>query len=366
MKIHLLLFLFVISFNWGAAQAVTCILTDYDNTPSINYRLDNLPDDILLGYVGDDNVWNYSHLRSPVQYKYDYKDSNNGMYHHLFESSDIMLVDPWGTERYYRKGSSGLVTVGIIEKSNDNDLLVKNYISPLAIPKKEPNRRYKNEGKFEIIIESWENSYLSKNNRGKIKIIGEEEISRQRDASGVMYLPGEVLNVLRTSVKKYVDIETFEYVEDKWQSVESSIVEDMNIDITYYQEEYIFRDVTTNDVVCIAYMNNYGQIESVLYKSSNIETIKVFDKSNSEEFILHPTVSFGNIRFDFLGFEAGYYRLKVYSILNEEVWNKSYELNGDRTFKEDLSFLSKGTYSYTLLDNNGNRLLFRRFGIIKP
>ncbi len=348
-------------------QVLVGVLGDYGVDEPINYRMDNLPSDIDLGVTGNNNIWNFSHLRSPVQYPFTYQDASKGMYQHLFDNSDYMLLDPWGVEYYYQKTGDNLKLVGNIQfdKGNNNPL-IQHFISPLLIVNKDANLERKYSGQFEMIIESWENAFLQENGLERVKIVGEIEVRRSKDATGVMYLPGEVLNVSRSIIKSTTELQVLQWNGDDWAVADLDLLTSMNLNIPFYSEEYHYKDLKTDQIACVVYMNKFNQVESVMFRSSDIENIKTYDNSSSQEFILHPTVSFGDIRLDFLGFAPGAYELEVFSILGAKIWTNTYHIAGDITFKEDFGSLAKGHYQYTLRDKNGNRILTRRFAIIKP
>jgi len=76
-------------------------------------------------------------------------------------------------------------------------------------------------------------------------------------------------------------------------------------------------------------------------------------------------VSYGSVRLEFLNFEEGRYMLIIRDIIGKEIWRNSYHIKGPTTIKEDLSFLSRGTYTYTISDIDRNVFVTKRLAIIK-
>ena len=68
---------------------------------------------------------------------------------------------------------------------------------------------------------------------------------------------------------------------------------------------------------------------------------------------------------NFQNFEKGRYSLVIYNTIGSRIWSNSYDISGDTTLKEDLSFLPRGTYIYTILDEYQNAIVTKRLAIIK-
>ena len=84
-----------------------------------------------------------------------------------------------------------------------------------------------------------------------------------------------------------------------------------------------------------------------------------------EQFVVYPTISYGDVGVQFFGFKEGAYKLELYSILGTKIWTQTFYVNGNASYSADLSFLPKGNYQYSLIDPNGYRVLSKRLGIIK-
>lgn len=354
--------------SWS--QSVPSILLVPDHEAITFYNLDNLPEDINLGSPGSDNVWNFSLLRSPVALRFNYKAASKGKYAHLFPEATLVLRDPWGIEKYFKVDNSGYRTVGEVlpARSKGDQVLIKNYEiagTSWSLDKINKRERY-NSIMWTVVLDSYQMKELGLNRTKDIKIEVNEDIVETLDASGVMYLPNSVENASRIRRQKNTEVALYEKQDDQWVAIDVNIIEEIPLEIPRYVEEYIFVDLDSQIELASVAINEYGSPSSVLYKSTDIESAKSHSLSSGKQFVLHPSTTFGDIRLDFIGYPPGNYRLEISNVIGRKVWTQNYTINSDKTLKEDLSFLPKGTYQYALLDEQYNRILVRRLAIIKP
>jgi hypothetical protein len=95
------------------------------------------------------------------------------------------------------------------------------------------------------------------------------------------------------------------------------------------------------------------------------EDLKVID-DKTKDVILYPNPTYGNIKIELINYPPDYYQLEIYNIIGKVVYRKSnfdYKIN---TIRDDVSFLKKGSYLYSILDRNGKKLITKRLVIITP
>ena len=72
------------------------------------------------------------------------------------------------------------------------------------------------------------------------------------------------------------------------------------------------------------------------------------------------------VRFKLFDLDAGQYQIRFYNILGKRLFERTYDLAGTETIELNIGHLEKGTYLYSLLDKNGNKLITKRLIVLKP
>ena len=364
------LWICIVSTQIAYSQSISCLLTSPSNSERLYYKLDNLPEDISVGKPGQNNLWDFSGLRAPVVHTFRYQSAEKGKYFHLFPTADYTLLDAWGSEKYFRsKGSDYQLLAEVIPARNARSQpIIKKYDIPLVLFNwdKLGKKEAYSSGMWSVTLEEYELRDFGIDQINRLKIEVNEDVTETMDASGLIYLPNSIENVSRIKRQKNNEITVSSWTDGEWVPINSSILKKLKIEVHSYIEEYLYVDLKTKDIVALVNMNQFGSPGSVLYKSSDIDNAITYNPDKGQQFILHPSTTFGDIRLDFIGFSSGKYTLELSNIIGKKIWTQVYTVNRDMTLKEDLSFLPKGTYQYTLLDDQHNRILTRRLAIIKP
>lgn len=200
--------------------------------------------------------------------------------------------------------------------------------------------------------------------------------SRQSDvdAWGTLDLPNGSFNVLRlkstdeTDTQIAAKVSTFGIPNPTWQSPA-----DLGFDVSTFP--FLGADTTIsydfwNDVekMPILSMNANASNTAASFAAyygdfpTNTEAIR----SNETRVRTYPNPAFDKLNIELSNFENNNYTIKMYNIIGKQIWEKSYAVQDERTIKLDVSKLRKGTYLYTIFDENGRRVTTRRFIIIKP
>lgn len=111
--------------------------------------------------------------------------------------------------------------------------------------------------------------------------------------------------------------------------------------------------------------NEPDRITELYYKSA--ATTNVFGFAGATQSIQafpNPAVNTLNLKLE--NFDAGKYQIKVYNIIGRELMAIQQTLTGSDTIQVDVSSLNKGTYLYSIIDNNGNTIATRRVMIARP
>ncbi len=336
----ILCFVFLLSAI-GEAQFNPCALGGDVQSRTVGFKLDQLPDDSYdLGKSGSGNIWMFSGLQSSVYEEYLFVPARGKHHHQLFPEADYVLLYPDGTEVFYIVDQGSWSIVGeITGDTQSTQPRTTQYRIPL------------------------EGCYSSSMGHTKVygslftfssKTLGDVavrlDVKEEGDANGKLYLPQGVYDAYR--IKRSISYSYEALIQTEFSKVDYT--------------SYLFIDKDTGELLLEVRMDTAHKIAWIRYKSTD-EGIPDRLHLGESQFVLYPTMSFGdNIRVDFTNFNPGSYTLEVYNIMSKKLWSKSYSIQGDRTIKIDLSFLPKGTYIYTLMDGNMNRIVARPLAILTP
>lgn len=303
------------------------------------YKYDALPDPVEMTEDIVENRWMFNGLQSAKYSEYRYEVAEEGKYSYDFPEADYVVLHPDGSEVYYIKDRDKWQIVGeaSIQQGNKQPVIV-HYQIPLdgCFPSPTQPRSFYG-SPFEYV-----------NTRGE-KVQMRINIIDGSAYSGKLYLPEGVYDAYR--VERSV---TYDY--------------DLSVADIFAKKafvSYYFLDIVTQELLMEMRLDTDRSVKWIKYKSTR-GSEPVINVKGRNQFALYPSTSFGdNLRLDFLNFGRGAYTFEVYNIMGKKMWTQRYLIDGDTTLKEDLSFLPRGTYIYTLLDSGKNRVITRRFSIIK-
>ncbi|MEE9372845.1 MAG: T9SS type A sorting domain-containing protein [Saprospiraceae bacterium] len=336
------------------------------------YKLDNLPDDINLDFQGNRRAWNLSMLSAPTAHKYLFSSVTTSDYSIFFPQADMMSYDLWKNEKYYKKIGDGLFELGevINPTLGSANLLIKKYTDPrpIYVMNYTMNVPIKYEAKWEVVLNGKELSELSGISTSLFKIEGVEQIEETIEDFGILFLPRKRFNsviklerIIASDIRLYMSTG-----KDAWEEIDfPQGMEQFPLDLALRRKEVIFLAEESSEWLAFIELDKDDQIKNALFKSSP-EQIKRSGGYGESNFFLYPNPTFGIVRLDFVNLPKDIYDLEVYNIIGKKIWAEEYAINGYTTIKVDLSFLSKGTYLYSLTDKSGKKLFTRKMAIVNP
>ena len=368
--IFCLLFLFV-CFQ-GDAQETSYRMQLPEKGDVFYYKLDNLPDNILPSLEGERNVWNLSMLSAPTAHEFTFKSSSQGEYFNFFPQSTIVSIDIWKNEKYYEKYGSGLFIVGEVLKNgmSSSNVLVIKYTDPKPVfnERYAANDTQEYAAKWEVVVNASDIKDYRGDKNDLVKIEVSEEIEEEIINSGIVFLPRERYNSafeLERRISSTINF-FFKRGSDEWKELGQDIaLELLPVTILNFKREILVMTEERKEWLANMTLDSEGNVQNVLFKSEK-EQVNNSTSYDEKSFFLYPNPSFGLVRLDFVNLPKGTYDLEVYNIIGKRIWSQSYEISGYTTIKEDLGFLSKGTYLYSVKDRSGKKLLTRKMAIINP
>lgn len=129
----------------------------------------------------------------------------------------------------------------------------------------------------------------------------------------------------------------------------------------------------TNDVkeeVAVLTLNNdQSQVAGVRFKAEQTTSATepdFLDAPGSPSVTAFPNPAIDWVRFDYHNLPEDDYRLKIYTLIGNAVWDESYHLSGSKFIRLDLDKFRKGTYLYSLANKKGDVIGTKRLVVLKP
>lgn len=374
MKIHVL-FIGLLCFTTSLLAQIT---VDNETFPQVGDTLftntDNLPTGIDLGVAGENQEWNFTSLSAPFTTSNVFKAANTGLNFPLFPNTEIVVELQAGVEAYYNLTSSAVEYAGYVgEDPIGLGIEAVTQFSPKYIERRSP-MNYGDTHQMEanltlpfasedIPIDIFGDFPVTPDSiRIRIAFDRSDEI----DAWGTMRIPGGLYDVLR---EKRVEIRETR-VDAKipflsWQDVTDLLpLEALGADTT--TTYYYFSNEAKEPIAVARTRDNEQTITSIEYKAENVMTSLNNLEAKKPGVYAYPNPAIVDVRFEFTNLERGLYHLKIYNILGLEIWKKSYQINQSLTDSVRLSGFRKGTYLYSLEDNDGKTLMTKRLMIVRP
>ncbi len=337
--------------------------------------IDNLPANLNITPPGPNQRWDYTALQAPFTRQTIVRPIGEGPRRDDFAAATFTLPLSNDAEAYYRVTNTLLQLVGVYGEAPANlGMKALMRFQPPITERRAP-MRYRDENHMDAAM----SLLLDANDlppavlqqlpltpdslRIRIKIARKDVV----DAWGKLTVPGGIYNVLR---EKRIEIrETRLDVKVSafpWQDI-SDLIPNSELtgrDTTVY---YAFFSNEVKEPVAIVTMDKSDQRPiQVVYKANdqnaNIQNVKTLKPS----VYAFPNPAIVNVRFEFSNLPAGYYKLVLYNIIGTEVWSQQYYINGQRTERVDVSNFRKGTYLYSLRNEQGHTIATKRIVVVRP
>lgn len=101
-----------------------------------------------------------------------------------------------------------------------------------------------------------------------------------------------------------------------------------------------------------------------IYKTTKPPVLSNCDKQKHKIF-LYPNPSYGEFKIQFVDQEKGNYDFIIYNVIGEKIYSKSLDVKAINSVLDiNLEGMRKGTYLYSIMDENGERLVTKKLVII--
>ena len=135
--------------------------------------------------------------------------------------------------------------------------------------------------------------------------------------------------------------------------------------------QYHFFSDKQKEVIAVVTMDNKDntKVTAVTYKNIKKFT-PVIDNIEGGAYArpdirAYPNPANDEVNVEMNNFDAGNYTLKIYNLLGSVIMQDNYALSGNKTIKLDITQLRKGTYLYSISNNQGKILVTKRLMVLK-
>jgi len=334
------------------------------------YMLDNLPDDLSLDFQGHLNGWNFTMLSAPSAHEYTFHSPDKSIYASYFDDPDLVAFDLWQNEKFYKQLGNSLFLVGEVLKSNRNpsNPLLKKYAEPEHIysSKRRMGEESSYQSKWEIVFNGEELNQTGAKRFTAYKLVGIEDNEERISDSGVLFLPRQRHKVVKLERSVYSSYQLYENIsKNNWKEVNLSDYDKLPVELETQRSEVIFMSEGSPEWIAAIKVDSKNKLKNALFKSSK-DQVRHYHSDGESNFFLYPNPTFGVVRLDFVNLPSGTYFFEVYNIIGKKISSQKYFIQGYTTIREDLGFLQKGTYIYSLVDDGGKNLFTKRMAIITP
>lgn len=349
----------------GFPKAGDTLSTRIDITPMISF-------DASPGM----NDWTFDGLSSPalVETVFQGPESGSSTY---FGSADMVSIPDAGTEYYYRSTDSSFTELGYYGVDPIAGIVMVNahYSEPLMLRRAPLNYADVHQQQTELLVPI--SSEIIPDTILNMLPVQPDSL---RLRVGIMR--NDTVNAYGTLSLNEVD---FEVLQEK-RVEERSVFFDAKVpffgwqDITpIIEDQFPGFGAGAQDTIVSYYYFSEGVKEPIAVVNvddrdtpQRVEFKELMMTSSSSAFDIEdiaitasPNPSIGLVEFRISNAPIGKYKIKVRNIIGQTLWEKQLFAQGSESLKVDLTNFKRGTYFYTLIDEDGNTLVTKRLVFIR-
>ena len=329
---------------------------------------------ISVGGAGENMTWDYSSLAGPFVRETQFLEASQGTASEDFPDADLVSLSANEQETYYQSFSNKIIEIGRAGE------FIPGFDIPVVYEENPTFRRApisfgdvdddesiaSVDIGTDIIPQELLDMVPLEFDSLRISLISNSD--SEVDAWGTVKLPDGDYDVIRDKVTTTTDTKLFVKLPFVGWFDASALVGDIEgigeaigvVQTTTYN----YYSAEDKEIIVSIITDDQDMITSVEYKGNAIiSDIKVVTPDHSM-ITAYPNPSFGNVSIQMVNYPLSEYRMKVYNVVGKELWAESFQLRSNRVFKADLMHLRKGTYLYSIFDNNGEKLITKRIAII--
>ncbi len=379
------MFLAVLSALWfnASAQITVTAATFPVIGDTFKYALDLAPNGAdFFTPPGGSQMWDFTSLKFGETFETIYRSPSTGQYKSDFPGAELLTIGANG-ESYYDVTNSKIQLLGYAGGDPTNfGLNVLARFAPPIIERRSPMNFFDiNQQTSDLSLpfstDALPDSLLANipgaNLIDSIRI----RINYQRlevvDGWGDLKIPGMTMPtaVLREKRTEYTTTNLDVHSFLGWIPAPigggggGGLLNFLGTDTTITYRYYSNTD--KEDLAVVTVSNDGSSTEQVRFKNIDMLTPVVeFGAPGTASVQAFPNPAIQWVRFDCSNLPAADYTLKIFNIVGKVVWKETHYIAGKRSFTVDLEDFKKGTYLYSLVNEDGNIIGTKRLVIVKP
>ena len=319
--------------------------------------------------------WDFSYLQAPYQKEVSIEPASSGRKSAEFADSDLVLKEVNGYEVYLQQSENNLIEVGRTGgfwMMDDVENMILYDVKPVV--KRAGlsfGQSYSDKSSFTI---EWSKQDLARMKNSNIPVAFDSikyEVSVinevTADGTGQLILPLSIHQVIRLKHEIELTITPFIKTRLGWRKYnegsDKGISSVLPVGI-YHLQRYEFW--TESETLPVMYIDVIDDSFSVRYIVSDASIPKVKVYNTNKDVLAFPNPTYGEIEIQLINLPPGIYKLEIDNIFGQSLHTRTFDVNHTRKIKTDLSFLSRGTYLYSIIDSKGNKVATKRVVIITP
>ena len=128
---------------------------------------------------------------------------------------------------------------------------------------------------------------------------------------------------------------------------------------------YYYFSEGIKEAIAVVSVDKRDTPQRVEFKDIQSTSSSAFFDVEDIELTASPNPGIGVVEFRVANAPAGNYKIKVQNIMGQALWQKSFFVQGRESLRVDLTHLKRGTYFYSLIDEDGNSIITKRLVFIR-
>lgn len=341
---------------------------------TLDFLTDLLPEDIDLGQPGAPQRWDFNQLKGPYVFEYTLRPAVQGVGYNLNRKAQAVANHPDGYEIYFSWENNVMNTVGYhgYDFTGLGLKLPSYFVKPyphMRVPMRYGQKVSAAGTLIMPVPKSRVPAMILKKlpyTPDSVRFILDLEKTEVYDAYGSLdlYIDYPTLRATQKEVlRRRLEVRS---ASIPWQDV-TILFKDQNFMAADSIKKVLFYANESKVPVVEAYVHPVNNtVRKVNFTSHPYwnEVSKIFNVK--PDLFAYPNPTLGKLRFDFLNLPAGYYKIRIFSLIGVKVWEQNYYIDQNKSIKADLTTLPKGSYFYALINEQEKTLVTKRLIIFNP
>ncbi len=334
---------------------------------------------IDINAAGPNVVWDFSAVQPAPLLSYQYRDASQANAASQYPDAELYVALQGGAEAFYKATNNQFVQIGFttIDPILGQLFVHIRYDTPYVIyqaPIEYDDRSSrKTSFHFTFSADTLPDSILAQipaNSRpDSIRVLVSIQTRTKVDGWGRLLLPNRQFNsVLRESIEETRQTRILFYLEalKRWTDVTDLIriyFPNMPLDPIHINRLRFFAPGQAGEVASVD-LDTVGKPVRLVFNGALTYTKPL---PSNRSIIVKPNPTFGKVTFYFRGLPPGNYQIEILNILGDPIWTRWFRLTPKNSkLRENLYFLPRGTYLYSIKNEKGEILTIKKLIMLKP